>query len=260
MGLSKAGRALLGAMLLGSLVAWAGCHGPELSTVMGSLGFSSPDQPDSVTQPDAGLVHIDLGAASVGAIKTLTLDLESVVGSVSLGRLVALQDDPEFGLPLVMGTQVLGPGSPTPAVVSFAPSSPGNKSARYQLTAYTPATETVVIELGGVAVANALSVTPNPVDFGRVQTYETLIVAVTFSNGSPLPENLTLSPLQGAGAASFTVGHLSTATLAAGGTATVNVTFEPTKAGGVGASFTASAGPGIFPVTVNLGGFGLPPS
>ncbi len=239
----------------GLLACITACHTAQLEVVTSSLVFSSPDQPAELTQPDAGLVQIAFGQVSVGSVKTLTLDFASMGSPVTLGAISAVQPDVEFGLPFVAGTTVQA--TPSQITVSFAPSSAGDKVAEYLLSDSATGVETVRFELSGEGAVTGLSVSPNPVDFGDVELTQSQSLVLTLSNVSQLSESLELPPLQGPRAARFSLGMPSARMLAPGDSATLSVAFEPFDLGGSDASLTISAGPGVLPVTVDLGGVGV---
>ncbi len=222
----------------------------------GALTFSSPDQPAAVTQPDAGLAQIDFGQVTVNSTKTLTLDLASLVGQVTLGATTALQPDPEFSLPFASGT-VVG-ASPSPTVVSFTPSSIGTKSAVFALTYDSPHAATVLIQVTGQGIAGGLTVSPNPLDFGQVELNQTQTASLAITNQSLIPATLVVSPLQGQDAALFAVGEPGAATLAPGTSTTMTATFSPLvvqkAAAPATASFTIAGWPTAEPLSVNLTG------
>src|ERR1700734_3551498 len=63
----------------------AACHSSDLAVIAGDLQFSLPSNPTALTEPDAGLVVIDFGQVTVDSTNTLTVDLSSLVGQVTLG-------------------------------------------------------------------------------------------------------------------------------------------------------------------------------
>ena len=255
---SKTGRQLGLAMPLSLLVLSAGCHNGNLSSLTGTLVFSSPDEPAELMQPDAGVVQIAFGQVLVGASKTMTLAFASIGTTVTLGTVTALQPDAEFSLPFVPGTVVQT--MPSQITVSFTPTSAGDKSAVLKLTAYAPGTETVLFELSGVGVSNGLSVMPNPIDFGEVELNHSQSVTLTITNNSPLAQIIAASPLQGHDPDRFSLGPLSSTALAPGASATQNVAVMPLVDGAASASFIVSpgtVGSAAEPVTVNLAGTGI---
>ncbi len=196
---------------------------------------------------------IDFGQLTVGATRTLTLDLTSVGSTVTLGSTTAVQPDSEFTLPFVSGTAV--GATPVAVAMTFSPTSAGTKTAIFQLTDYSPGAAVVVIQLTGNGVPAGLTVVPNPVDVGQVEINQTQSVAVTITNSSSLPANFTLSPLQGQDPKPFTLGPPSATALTPNASATLNVVFAPLMVGSAGASFTVN-GSDSAPVTVNLAGIG----
>src|SRR5579862_1679801 len=82
------------------------CHGGKLELLTGTLVFSSPDHPDELMQPDAGVVQIDFGQVLVGASKSLTLQYAAEGSAVTLQDMTAIQADTEFNLPFLTGMLV----------------------------------------------------------------------------------------------------------------------------------------------------------
>ena len=222
----------------------------------GKLVFSSPDQPAELTQPDAGVVEIAFGQVAVGATKSLALDFASIGSAVTIGALAVIQPDAEFGLPFVTGTLVQA--TPSQITVSFTPSTGGIKSGQYKLTDYSPGTDTGALraQRRGACQQDQRG-TESPRSSEQVEINQSQSLPLTITNDSQAGENLVLSAPQGQDPAAFTVGPPSSAALAPGDSATLNVTFTPRGEGAAGASFTVSGVAGVAPVTVDLGGVGL---
>jgi hypothetical protein len=219
------------------LASWAGaltlgCHSDNLAKIENSLVFSSPaergGEPGAVTQPDPADVQIDFGQVGVRTVKTLTLQLMSNGAPILVGAVTVVQPDDELSLPLVAGTSV---GSlPVQTVVAFAPTSLGTKTAMYTLATNATAAPLVRLTLTGQGVPQALTVSPDPVDFGNVELNQTGTLSVTLTNHGALPATLALSPLAGLNPGLFALDPLSSESLPVGGTLTFEAHFAPLQA------------------------------
>ena len=239
------------------------CRPNVLDLLGGLLAFSSPDDPAAVTRLDGGIVQIDFGPVVVDATRSLTLASVSLAAAVTLGALTPIpsgvQPDPEFSLPFIPGSEV--GTTPSDITVAFSPTSVGNKSADFQLVYGAPASQNVTFLLTGQGVADGLVVSPNPLDFGFIELNESHALSLTITNQGSLPATLTVSPLQGADAALFTLGAPAATALAPGASTTLAATFAPLIANQAGemdtASFTIDGWSTTDPLTVTLTGTGV---
>ena len=172
-----------------------------------------------------------------------------------LGALTPVQPDQEFSLPFVSGTTV---GSkPTQITVAFSPISIGDKSAVFRLAYSQPDSETVTIVLTGQGVASGLVVSPDPLDFGRVELNQSQGASLTITNKGALPATISVSPLQGANPDLFTLGTPGATVLAPGASTTMTAAFAPVVAENASASFAVAGWSTADPITVSLTGTGV---
>jgi hypothetical protein len=251
---AKARRGLRRAGAVIVLLIGPACHAYDLNAVNGTLVFSSPDRPAALTQLDAGLVEIAFGQVTVGSTKTLTVSFISLGAQVTLGAVTALVPDSEFRLPFAPDT-VAGdvPGQVT---ASFSPTSLGDKTA-VLLLSYGTRTQSAIFQLTGEGVANGLTVTPNPLDFGQVEINQLQALSVTITNGRGIPAKLVLTPLQDQDAGPFGLGPPSSTSLAPNASVNLDATFSPVLPGPASASFTVSGFSTDPPIIVNLTGTGV---
>lgn len=161
--------------------------------------------------------------------------------------------------------QLAGGQSCTVQVI-FAPTSPGAQSG--VLTFYDAIrTQTVLLSGTGLS-APAISVNPSSVNFAAQQVGMAGVpstLTVTSTGGAPMGDMGFQIIGQAAGSFSCGTNPCSAttcptrilATLAVGASCTVQVTFNPTTAGGLSASLVLSSStPGVTPVSVPLGGTG----
>ena len=224
---------------------------PILSvTPTGPLAFSSPLNVSSAAQT---LNVTNTGAASL------------FINSISLGGTTPGQFTQTNNCPI---GGALAAGATCSVSVTFRPtsSSPVTKSQTLTFNVAAPA-NSVTVQLTGTVVVPTYSISPASLDFGT-QGINTTSVAqtVTVTNTSNLALSLTNIALSGTNANQFAQTNTCgagrfrpfPATLAAGASCTVSVTFRPTSSGTKSAGVTVSVGSGATPAqtTVSLGGTG----
>lgn len=158
---------------------------------------------------------------------------------------------PEFTASIPGGLPVsLAAGQALTVDVTFKPAAPGGVSASLQLATRTPDTYIVSIPLAGDGTQSGLFATPSSLAFGTVPTGNSMTLQTTILNGGTTAETISAT----APPAPFTVTGVP-ASLAAGASATVSVTYKPTTAGSGTGSFTLTGAAGS-PLTVPLSGTG----
>jgi hypothetical protein len=160
------------------------------------------------------------------------------------------------------GTSV-GAGASCTISVIFTPNATGARSASITISDNaTPGTQTVT--LSGNGTAPVVTLNPPSLTFPNTQTNTTsapLPVTLTNSGGAPL----TISSISITGANQSNFGQsnacpITPATLAAGASCTINVTFTPSATGARSANVTISDNASPATQTVTLSGMGTAPS
>ena len=143
--------------------------------------------------------------------------------------------------------------------VTFRPTAAGTRSGTLSV-ADNAAGSPQGVGLSGTGVAPASgSVSPTSLSFGdqRVNTSSTKAVTLSNTGGSEL-SNINIS-ITGANSNQFSQTNNCGASLAAGSSCTINVTFRPTTTGSMTATVTVADNASNSPQTVSLTGAGVQP-
>jgi len=154
--------------------------------------------------------------------------------------------------------------------VTFQPAAMGSRTASLSFASSDP-TSPKLIALTGTGIAPIAGITPTSLSFSSALNTTTTAQAVTLSNTGTAPLVISSMSLTGLSANQFAQTNNCGASLAAGSTCAINITFRPTSAGSKTAALSvAVAAPGISqtvaltgtvpagvlsltPVTVNFG-------
>ena len=155
------------------------------------------------------------------------------------------------------GSQTLAAGATCDVVVSFLPTTAGEKSGYLTISNHKPH----LVPLEGRGTEGAASISPAVTDFGSRDPAAGASAATTFTLRNTGNEPLALgnAALTGGGAAAFAIGadSCSQASLARGASCTVAVSFDPASAGWRSASLAISAANRpLSPVLARLSGHG----
>jgi hypothetical protein len=150
------------------------------------------------------------------------------------------------------GTPSLSAGQTLTVDVTFTPATAGGVTGSLQVATDTPNFAAVSIPLAADATETGLFATPSSLAFGTVPAGNSVTLPATILNGGTSAETITGTT---GPSAPFTITGMP-ATLAAGASATVEVTYKPTAAQADSGSvtITGSAGPAA---TVSLSGTGV---
>ena len=164
--------------------------------------------------------------------QTKTVEVSSTDSDVMLDT-VTLFDNAagDFSLPgagSFSGTEI-NSGTPLPIDVDFSPEGSGLRSAILEVT--TTQGTTLQIGLEGSGLDASLSVTPDPVIFGDVETNTNAVQAVTLSNTGTDALPISSISTTAAGTNDYTISSSGFTSIPAGGSETVDVTFLPTVGG-----------------------------
>jgi hypothetical protein len=240
----------------------------QAGAATGTLTFTDAPGTQSVALSGTGL------AAPTDGLSTTTLTFSGTVeGQLSTAQTVTLTNN--GGVPLtsivisVSGAfqqtnncaTSLAANSSCAISVQFDPTATGTQTGTLSITDATR-TQPETVALSGTGLAPpALGVSPASLTFlGTVgQTISPQTVTVNNTGGAPLA-NVGFQ-INGLSASSFSYGATTCASLAPGGSCTVQVTFTPTSAGGATASLVVSSSTsGVAAVSVSLSGTGQTPA
>jgi MYXO-CTERM domain-containing protein len=144
--------------------------------------------------------------------------------------------------------------------VSFDPPVEGIANATLTLTTNDVAHPSVTVNLSGTGIRPAMSVTPNPLNFGDVPVNGTVTQTLAVSNTGSGTLSITSITKSGAGAAFYTF-MPATLDVPAGQSRTLSVTFTPTVEGQADAFLTLTTNEVQAPsFRVDLSGYGGRPT
>ena len=221
--------------------------GPEID-VQNGVSISSGDTTPSTAD---GTAYGTLATGSSPVTTTFTI-VNTGSGSLSLGGspVVAISGSTDFAISTQPSTTSVEAGSSTTFDIEFDPQTVGTQSATVSIAnndsnenPYTFTVEGIVAtslapEIGvlgnGVAIADGDSSADTADDtyFGTVNVSGgALTRTFTIENSGTGTLNVSGITITGANAADFTLGTLPTTVAAGGGTATFDVTFDPSGIG-----------------------------
>jgi Bacterial lectin/Abnormal spindle-like microcephaly-assoc'd, ASPM-SPD-2-Hydin/PQQ-like domain len=187
------------------------------------LGFGSP-----VTPPLTGSATA-FPTTTVGSTSQKTLTL-TATDAITLSSLRSSSSQFVLGTPSRALPATLAAGQTLDVPITFAPTQTGPIGGTLTATTSTGRTADFALSGTGQAASAQLEVTPPLVSFGGTAVGGHLAGTATFKNvgSAPLTINAVHLPAAPFGASGVpAVGS----TIAAGGSVTVNVTFDPTQAG-----------------------------
>src|SRR5215211_357907 len=156
----------------------------------------------------------------------------------------------------------LAPGSSCTISVTFTPTAPGTRVASIFVTDNaTGSPHAVGLSGTGTAAAPGASVTPGSLEFGS-QLVDTAgdAKSATLTNTGTAPLTVGNITIGGTNASDYAQTNTCPATLAAGSSCTISVTFTPTAAGPRTASVTITDDAAGSPRNVSLSGIGTTPT
>jgi uncharacterized repeat protein (TIGR01451 family) len=233
-------------------------------------------QCDSPTSPPPPAVGVSPSSVSFGdqqlgstsAPQTVTISNTAAGGSQSLmlGQVTLGGSNPgDFRLDNSCSNASLTPGGSCTVDISFSPTVLGSRSATLSVPSNATSSPTMV-ELLGTGTASipppAVGVSPSSIDFGDQLVGSTsgahpVTVTNAAASGS---QSLTLGQLTvgGTNAAEFSLGNdtCSNASLAPGGSCTVDVRFAPSQVGSRSANLNITSNAASSPDSVALSGNG----
>ena len=226
--------------------------------------FSQPPGSQPVTGPIAQLstAAISFGTLSLGQTSSAqTLTITSNGGqALDLNTLMITGANPgDFSeTDTCHVPAVLQPGQSCSALVSFAPSAPGPRSAALTLTDNAaPPTESVALSGTGQTPAPAITFVPGSLSFGNVVQGSSSSLVITVNNSGTAVLNITNIVLGGANPSDYSSSSPTcNSPIAVNSACTVNVTFTPQAPGLRSATLTFTDNAPDSPQTLALSGTG----
>ncbi len=176
--------------------------------------------------------NVDFGAVPVTTTVTDTITLNNTGGA--LLNIARYQLSPTGGAFAIVdsSSHQVSANNTAKIRVSFRPDSAISYSGTLTLTTDDANTPTRTISLSGHGVKGALSIVPSSVDFGSLIVGHDSSVTLMLKNTGQASVSIASAAFSGPGASAFSDGPFTTpATVTAGDSTPVNVTFTPTAAG-----------------------------
>jgi Abnormal spindle-like microcephaly-assoc'd, ASPM-SPD-2-Hydin len=200
-------------------------------------------QPQLVVSP----ASLDAGSATVGSKTTTTLTLSNT-GTADLNVSVLTIAGTEFSIAGISTPATIPAGQSAPLSVIYAPKAAGSDTGSITVTSNDPSSQKK-IALSGTATnapVGHLTLNPSTLTFGNVSVGSSSVLNATVTNSGQGVVHISQVFASGAG---YTESGIATpATLAAGQSAQVKVTFAPTASGLLGGTVGISSdAPGAAP-------------
>ena len=210
----------------------------------------------SLSPPSLSFGNQNAGTTSAAKTVTLTNTGTATLNITSIALAGANAGD--YAQTSTCGTSLTANASCTISV-TFTPSASGNRSASVQLTDNAVASPQSVA-LSGTGVAPGVQINPASLTFASQLTGTTSArQTVTLSNTGTATLTINGITVTGTNASDFAQTNTCGASVAAGGSCTISVTFTPSSAGARSASVSISDSVAGSPQTVALTGTGAAP-
>lgn len=198
---------------------------------------------DLGAQPEISVLPaaLDFGDVSVGNMSTLQVTVENTGAAVLTVSSVARTGSSDFTLGGFAGGSI-GVGASETVDVTFDPSSAGAKSATLVFQSDDLDESTVNVDLDGngtIVIEPEISVTPGALDFGQILLSGSDTLQVTIMNTGNADLDVTAVTL--GGSSEFSKTGFSGGIISMGGSAMVDVTFDPTDVGSENGSLTIAS-------------------
>ena len=211
--------------------------------------------PVLAVSPTSASFSSSLNTTTAG--QTLTVSNTGTAVMTISSLLLSGTNSNQFAITNGCGTTV-AIGASCTVTVRFTPTSTGNKTASIAVNVAAPATSQTVT-LTGTVPAPALTLTPTSINFGNTTRGTTSAAqSVTVSNSGTAAMTISSITLTGTSAAMYTIAsNTCGASLAAGASCTVTVSFAPSRGTNTGtksASLSVAVGSPATSGTVSLTG------
>lgn len=170
------------------------------------------------------------GNVQFGTSRTKTVDISSSDSDVTISSATVLNDtENEFSAQGLAGVTI-NSGSTEPVDVTFSPAVSGMRSATLRVE--TDGGLTLDVPLEGTGLDASIAASPNPADFGSLETGTSVTQTVTLSNSGSDDLSISGIGISSSGSTDFSVtGGGDQTTLSANGSIAVDVTFQPSVSG-----------------------------
>jgi hypothetical protein len=203
--------------------------------------------------------NLDAGSATVGSKTTSNITLSNT-GTADLTISIITVLGAPFNVTGIATPKVISAGQSVTMGVTYAPTAAGTDSGSISIVSNDPASPaTIALSGSGTNVAvGHLTINPSTLTFGNVAVGSSSVLSATITNNGQAAVHISQVFASGTG---FSDSGLATpATLAAGQSAQVQVTFAPTATGLVGGTVGISSdAPGAAP-GLALSGTGVQPA
>lgn len=208
------------------------------------------------TQPQISIVPgaVNFGTLSVGLTNSQTVAVSNP-GTASLSVTQSAGPGTGFGMTGLGLPLTVAPGKSSSFTVNFRPTSTGNQTSSIVLVSNAPGSPTAISLNGiGSASTNQLSSSPASLSFGTIPLGTGSIQSATLTNSGTV--NVTISQLNVSPSTFSATGPAFPITLAAGQSASFNLTFTPTAAGNITGSASVISTAADSPLAISLSGSG----
>ena len=239
---------------------WLGLSAAVLAAMLGvSCGGMVQGSSQSAGNTSASLTlntsTIDFGSVSLGGSKSNSITLTN--STATAGASVTFSQVDLTGAGFTAKTDplpiMLGPGQATTLTVIFAPKSAGAVTGSLSVVV-AGATAPATVSLTGAGLGpSQLAVSPSPLDFGSLAVGSSASKTGTLTAGS---SSITVSSASLSGQGYSLSGITFPLTLAAGKSASYNVTFTPSSAASFPGSISFVSNAANSPTTQSLTGTG----
>jgi hypothetical protein len=208
----------------------AACHrsSSQLQTSEGILVFDAPSGGSvSVGQHDPMHLDLDFGQVVSGTSSKVLLSVSNIGGApVKILSVSATEPDPAFSVGLTAGTVIAPGAAPIQLPIAFQPPALGSRNATFAIATDVADQATITIQMRGAGAPQAISVAPDPLDFGKVLQATSSQAWLSVTNDSDSDHALAALPFTGDHADLFTILDPLPATLSALSTFQFRVDFH----------------------------------
>src|SRR5215211_3094476 len=221
--------------------------------------FSAPSTAPAASLSPSSLAFTSQPTGTVSAAQSATLT-NSGSGTLAISSIAVVGANAADYAQTNNCPATLAAGSSCTIAVTFGPTASGSRTASVTITD-DAGDSPQSLPLSGTGTAPAANVTPGSLDFGS-QLVDTAGAAksATLTNTGTAPLTVSSIAISGADAADYAQTNTCPATLAAGSSCTISVTFTPTAAGPRTASVTITDDAAGSPRNVSLSGIGTTPT
>jgi hypothetical protein len=193
------------------------------------------------------------GSVPLGSTHSQTIQLKNT-GTARLTISSWAVSKPEFQLKGLTTPSVLAPGQTVNCTLVFAPTATGSVTASASVIS-TAANKTLTLTGTGVLATRLLTATPTSLNFGNESVGSTHTLTVSLKNSGN--SSVTVSGISVLATNIAASGGVTGATYSPGQTATLSLSFSPTKAEAVSGSVKVTSNATDSPTTIDVSGVGV---